>query len=136
MSPLDPMPGRRVLVVDDDPNLLELVRTRLELAGCATHGARNGIEALAGIAEFQPEAMVLDINMPVLDGFGVLTRMRERGLTEKVRTMVLTARNNPPDVAHAIQLGARDDLSKPFKDAQLLLRVARLLVRSREAANR
>jgi len=136
MSPLSPMPGRRVLVVDDDPNLLELVRTRLELAGCITRGARDGIEALAGIAEFQPEAMVLDINMPVLDGFAVLTLMREQGLTDKVRTMVLTARNNPADVAHAIQLGARDYLSKPFKDAQLLLRVARLLARSRAPANR
>ena len=74
--------------------------------------------------------MVLDINMPMLDGFGVLEYMRAQSLTEKTPTLVLTARNSPEDVTRAIRLGARDYLSKPFKDEQLIARVGRLLARS------
>jgi DNA-binding response OmpR family regulator len=127
---------RRVLVVEDDTFLLELITTRLELAGFDTRGARDGSQALQRLTEFRPEAMVLDINMPVLDGFGVLNHMRAQGLIEKTPTMVLTARNSPEDVSKAIKLGARDYLSKPFKDEQLIARVGRLLVRSRTAAAR
>lgn len=125
---------RRVLVVEDDPFLLELITTRLELAGFDTRPARDGGQALQRLTEFRPEAMVLDINMPVLDGFGVLNHMRAQGLTEKTPTMVLTARNSPEDVAKAIKLGARDYLSKPFKDEQLIARVGRLLAKARAAA--
>jgi len=127
---------RRVLVVEDDPFLLELITTRLELAGFDTRSARDGSQALQRLTEFRPEAMVLDINMPVLDGFGVLIHMQAQGLTEKTPTMVLTARNSPEDVSKAIKLGARDYLSKPFKDEQLIARVGRLLARSRATAAR
>ena len=121
---------RRVLVVDDDPFLLELVMTRLAIAEYNVRGARDGIEALRRIEEFRPEAMVLDINMPVLDGFGVLAAMKGDGQTDRTLTMVLTARNAPEDVAKAVSLGARDYLSKPFKDEQLLQRVGRLFARA------
>ena len=84
---------RRVLVVDDEPFLLELIMTRLAIAEYNVRGARDGREALQRLADFRPEAMVLDINMPVLDGFGVLAHMRAQGLTDKTLTMVLTARN-------------------------------------------
>ena len=127
---------RRVLVVEDDAFLLELITTRLELAGFDTRSARDGSQALQRLTEFRPEAMVLDINMPVLDGFGVLIHMQAQGLTETTPTMVLTARNSPEDVAKAIKLGARDYLSKPFRDEQLIARVGRLLVRSRATAAR
>ena len=127
---------RRVLVVEDDPFLLELITTRLELAGFDTRAARDGSQALQRLTEFRPEAMVLDINMPVLDGFGVLMHMQAQGLTEKTPTMVLTARNSPEDVSKAIKLGARDYLSKPFKDEQLIARVGRLLARARATAAR
>ena len=125
---------RRVLVVDDEPYLVELIVTRLELAGFETRSARNGADALNRIGEFRPEAMVLDINMPILDGFGVLAQMKAQGLSDKIPTMVLTARNSGEDVAKAIQLGAKDYLSKPFKDEALIARVGRLLQRARTAA--
>ena len=125
---------RRVLVVDDEPYLVELIVTRLELAGFETAVARNGQEALNRLSDFKPEAMVLDINMPVLDGFGVLKHMKAQGLSDKVPTMVLTARSAGEDVAKAIGLGAKDYLSKPFKDEALIARVGRLLARSRTAA--
>ncbi|HET6971545.1 MAG TPA: response regulator [Phenylobacterium sp.] len=127
-------PGRRVLVVDDDPAILELVGIRLSLAGCAIAVARNGIQALERLSAFRPEAMVLDVSMPALDGFGVLSHMREKGLS--CPTLVLSAGRNADDVRRAIELGARDYLTKPFRDDQLLLRVARLLIRSRDALDR
>jgi two-component system OmpR family response regulator len=126
--------ARRVLVVDDDPYILELIVTRLEIAGYITRSARDGSQALQRLADFRPEAMVLDINMPVMDGFGVLMHMKAQGLTEKTLTMVLTARNAAEDVAKAIQLGAKDYLAKPFKDEMLLARVARLFARERTRA--
>jgi two-component system OmpR family response regulator len=131
MPPLAEARGRRVLVVDDEPHLLELITTRLSIAGYDTSGARDGREALARLTDFRPQAMVLDINMPFIDGFEVLARMRSQGLNDRTPTMVLTARNNAADVATAIELGARDYLSKPFGDQQLLARVARLFARSR-----
>lgn len=126
--------ARRVLVADDEPFILELIVTRLELAGYETRAARDGAQALDRLADFRPEAMVLDINMPKLDGFAVLRNMRAQGLTDKVPTMVLTARNAAEDVASAIQLGAKDYLSKPFRDDQLIARVGRLFARARPGA--
>ncbi len=117
----------RVLVVDDDPLVLELVVTRLDLAGYQSLRARDGFEAIERLREITPSAMVLDINMPRFDGFDVLRTMSELGLLARVPTMVLTARNQPADVQKAIDLGASDFLAKPFKDQQLLARVARLL---------
>jgi DNA-binding response OmpR family regulator len=118
--------SRKVLVVEDDPAVLELVVTRLAIAGYATFQARNGQEAIRRIAEVAPAAMVLDINMPVSDGFAVLSQMHRNRQTDDVAVLVLTARNQPKDVREAISLGARDFLAKPFKDEQLLARVARL----------
>ncbi|EJL22506.1 response regulator with CheY-like receiver, AAA-type ATPase, and DNA-binding domains [Caulobacter sp. AP07] len=119
----------RILVVEDDPIILDLITTRLDLAGYDTYFARDGVEGLARLHELRPRAMVLDLNMPRLDGFGLLRKMALEGLS--VPTMVLTARNQPDDVKQAIALGARDFLSKPFKDEQLLQRVGRLLRKAR-----
>lgn len=127
MPALAEPPERRVLVVDDDPFALELILTRLTLAGYRTFTARDGKEAVERMADIRPEAMVLDINMPRLDGFGVLRHMAAAGQSQKIATMVLSARNQPQDVQTAISLGARDYLAKPFRDEQLLSRIARLL---------
>ncbi len=117
----------RVLVVDDDPMVLDIVTTRLSLAGCTTYSARDGLAAIERLRDIRPTAMVLDINMPGLDGFGVLKHMKATGVIQSIATLVLTARNRPEDVKLAVTLGARDYLSKPFKYEQLLIRMARLL---------
>ncbi|CAN5357397.1 response regulator [soil metagenome] len=120
----------RILVVEDDPIILDLITTRLDLAGYDTYFARDGVEGLNRLRELRPSAMVLDINMPRLDGFGLLKKMRQEGILEHTPTMVLTARNQPDDVKQAISLGARDFLAKPFRDDQLLSRMGRLLRRT------
>jgi two-component system chemotaxis response regulator CheY len=118
----------RIFVAEDDPATLELIVTRLSVAGYAALYARDGMEAVNGILSSRPHAVILDVNMPGLDGFGVMRKLRDNPAAPgRMPIMVLTARNSPEDVRRAIQLGARDFLSKPFKDAQLLDRVARLL---------
>jgi len=118
---------RRILVVEDDPMVLELICTRLTLAGYQTVHGRDGYEGLDRLRDDRPDAMVLDINMPRLDGFGVLRQMKLLGHLPRVPVMMLTARNQTADVQAAIKLGARDFLTKPFDDRTLLARVARLV---------
>jgi DNA-binding response OmpR family regulator len=124
MARLPELMTRRVLVVDDDAAILELVTTRLLLSGFKVFTARNGHEAMRRMSEVKVDAMVLDLNMPSMDGFQVLTRLG--GMGRLPPTLVLTARHEAADVQRAVQLGARDYLAKPFKDQQLLMRVARL----------
>ena len=107
--------------------ILDLLVTRLELAGYQIVTARDGHEALKCIADAQPHAMLLDVNMPRLDGFGVLRHLKSTGRIMHLPVMVLTARYQASDVQEAIKLGARDFLAKPFTDNQLLVRVGRLL---------
>jgi len=118
--------GGRLLVVDDEPMMLELLTTRLTLAGYKVLRARSGSEAIATATHERLNGMLLDINMPGLDGFGVLEALGRHGVLKTLPVMVLTARNQGDDVRRAISLGARDFLTKPFKDQQLLTRVARL----------
>lgn len=119
-------PSPRILVAEDDNDIREIVRTRLKMAGFDVRVAHNGREALNSVMVMKPDAMVLDINMPELDGFGVLEALK----TAAVRpppTLVLTARNAADDVRRAMALGAKDYLAKPFTEKQLLDRVNRLL---------
>jgi DNA-binding response OmpR family regulator len=117
----------RIFVAEDDRAVLDLILTRLTLAGYETAYGRDGWEALSGITAYRPAAIILDINMPNLDGFGVLERLRKMNPPSLTPVMVLTARHAPDDVRQALSLGARDFLAKPFEDAQLLARIARLL---------
>lgn len=124
----------RILIAEDDESIMDLLVTRMRLAGYHTTQERNGIEALESIRKAPPTACILDVNMPGLDGFQVLKRMRTDPKTAFVPVLVLTARRGPEDIKTAIRLGATDYLSKPFNDDQLLARVARLLRRRSAAA--
>ena len=124
--PPEPRPTR-IFIAEDDRNLLELLTTRLSLAGYDTAFGRDGWETLDGVHSTRPAAIVLDVNMPRLDGFGVLRHLRKSPQVAQIPVMMLTARNAPGDIKEALALGARDYLAKPFTDAQLLARVARLL---------
>ena len=125
---LHSLSASRVLVVEDDRSILDLVITRLQIAGYRTSFARDGAAAVESVRASRPHAMVLDLNMPGIDGFDVLRRLKELGLGVPP-TLVLTARNAPSDVNDVLRLGARDFLTKPFRDTDLLARVARLLRR-------
>jgi len=124
--PPEPRP-RRIFIAEDDRNLLELLTTRLGLAGYDTVYGRDGWETLDGVHSTRPAVILLDVNMPRLDGFGVLRHLRKSPRVAHIPVMMLTARNAPDDIKEALALGASDYLAKPFTDAQLLARLARLL---------
>lgn len=123
-----------VVVVEDDPSIRDLISMRLGLAGYFVHGACDGVEGVAMIEAVRPRAILLDINMPRLDGFGVLTRLRADPALRAIPVLMLTARNAGEDVQRAIALGARDYLTKPFDQRVLLQRVDRLMRRRRTTA--
>lgn len=116
-----------ILVAEDDRGVRDLIRTRLEMAGYAVHTATNGTEALGRIRQLRPHAMVLDISMPLMDGFGVLETLKADVEQRRVPVLVLSARHGAADVRRAVGLGAKDYLTKPFSESQLVARVARLL---------
>lgn len=116
----------KILIADDDAGVRDLVSIRLRIAGYDPHTAKNGREAVERAVRLRPSAMILDINMPELDGFGVLSEMQDRAPDLQVPTLVLTARQSSDDVRMAVALGARGYLTKPFTEAQLLARVSSL----------
>ena len=124
----------RILVVDDDPAVLDLVVTRLEIAGYETRQARDGAEAVDRLGEVRPAAMILDLSMPGLDGFGVLDLIAQRPDLASIPVLILSARSGAQDVRMAIKMGASDYLSKPFSTPHLLSRVARLVNARRSSA--
>jgi two-component system OmpR family response regulator len=117
--------NRKILVAEDDAGVRELIRTHLRMAGYDVHVARTGVEALSGVRLLEPIALILDINMPELDGFGVLEALHRNAV--RVPVLVMTARHAEEDVHRAVSLGAKDYLTKPFSEGQLLARVIRLL---------
>jgi DNA-binding response OmpR family regulator len=121
--------GARVLVVDDDPLLVRLVRTHLEKAGYRVLEARDGEKALDVAAAELPDLVVLDLMLPKLDGFEVCRRIREFSL---VPVVMLTARGEPVDKLRGFEMGADDYLGKPFVPAELLARVRAVLRRSQQ----
>ena len=124
--------GARVLVVDDDPLLVRLVRTHLEKAGYRVLSAADGEQALEVAANELPDLVVLDLMLPKLDGFEVCRRIREFSL---VPVVMLTARGEPVDRLRGFEMGADDYLAKPFVPAELLARVRAVLRRSQQATS-
>jgi DNA-binding response OmpR family regulator len=116
-----------IFIAEDDELILDLLVTRMRIAGYHTSHERDGLAALEAIKRAVPNACILDVNMPRLDGFEVLKRLRADALTARIPILILTARSAPDDIKTAIKLGATDYLTKPFNDELLLARVARLL---------
>jgi two-component system, OmpR family, KDP operon response regulator KdpE len=127
------MSGRRecVLVVDDDPLMVRLVRTHLDRAGYRVLAAARGQEALDVAATERPDLVVLDLMLPDLDGYEVCRQIRESSL---VPVVMLTARGEQTDTLRGFEVGADDYLTKPFSPAELLARVQAVLRRSRQGA--
>jgi DNA-binding response OmpR family regulator len=119
-----------VLVVDDEPTIVTVVRERLERDGFSVRAAASGEEALAAIDEDPAELVVLDLRLPGIDGFEVLRRLRGQGNT--VPVVVLTARDEDVDKIVGLELGADDYLVKPFNPRELTARIRAVLRRHHE----
>jgi CheY-like chemotaxis protein len=105
------MPGK-VLIVDDNPDILTLLRTNLRAAGFATAEAPNGQVALQKIEKEKPDLILLDLMMPVLDGWGVLERLKLRQHLPPI--IVISASDSPSNIDRAQQLGVTAYVTKPF----------------------
>ncbi|HTJ77050.1 MAG TPA: response regulator transcription factor [Acidimicrobiales bacterium] len=118
----------RILVVDDEPNITELVSMALRYEGFEVDVAADGRSALTRAQTFRPHLMVLDVMLPDLDGFGVLRRIRADG--QPVSVVFLTARDATEDKVNGLTLGGDDYVTKPFSVEELVARVRAVLRRS------
>jgi two-component system alkaline phosphatase synthesis response regulator PhoP len=123
-----PGPGERILLVEDEARLAELIADNLEVEGYAVEIASDGARALERARGEPPALIVLDVMLPGLDGFEVCERLRAAGCT--VPVLFLTARNEGEDRVRGLELGGDDYLGKPFDLRELLLRVRAILRRS------
>jgi two-component system, OmpR family, response regulator len=126
-STIDPE-GVRILVVDDEEYITDLIAVGLRFVGFEVDTAADGREALTRIVQGDPDLVVLDISMPQLDGLEVVERLRRDGITTPV--IFLTARDAPTDRVRGLHLGADDYVTKPFSLEELLARIEAVLRRS------
>ncbi len=120
--------SKRILVVDDEPNINDLISTSLRFSGFEVRAAMNGAQALAITEEFKPHALVLDVMMPGMNGFEVCEKLRKDGL--KVGILFLTAKDSTDDKVNGLTIGGDDYMVKPFSLEELIARVRALLRRT------
>lgn len=119
----DDADGKRILVVDDDRNLRKIIQTNLELAGYDVVTAGNGAEAIDVLDSMQPDLVVLDVMMPVMDGVETARRIRRHPSNAHVPIIMLTAKGEVEDKLTGFEAGIDDYMTKPFGPQELLARV-------------
>ena len=124
-----PAGGERILVVDDEPDIVALVAFHLAKAGFRVGTAATGADALAAARAERPALIVLDLMLPGMSGFEVLEQLRADEATRDIAVLMLTARREEPDRIRGLSLGADDYLTKPFSPQELVLRVGAILRR-------
>ncbi|MGH7714142.1 MAG: response regulator, partial [Gemmatimonadaceae bacterium] len=136
LKPAAGSPGNRerILLVEDEAPLRGVLRDLLEREGYTVIEAADGVQALDGIDRCAPDLVVLDLNLPRLDGFGVLKHLRTRASTSTLPVLVLTAKGDEDSEVRVFEAGANDFLTKPFRPRALIARLRALSAR-RESAN-
>ncbi|MES2980537.1 MAG: response regulator transcription factor [Pseudomonadota bacterium] len=124
------------LVVEDDESIAKLLVGMLELQGFSVRLAADGREAVAEIRDGKPvDVAILDIMLPFVDGFELVTLIRSQAAWKDTRIMMLSARTQASDVGHALAAGANDYMTKPFNPEELVSRIARLKLPSTQAGD-
>jgi two-component system phosphate regulon response regulator PhoB len=124
-----PESGDRILVVDDESDIVALVAYHMLKAGYRVSTASNGTDALALARHERPALIVLDLMLPGVSGYEVLATLRDEAATRDIPVLMLTARREEPDRIRGLSLGADDYLAKPFSPQELVLRTAAILRR-------
>ncbi|MGN6523351.1 MAG: response regulator transcription factor [Actinomycetes bacterium] len=122
-----PTAEARLLVVDDEPNIVELLSASLRFSGFEVATARTGTEALKVYKEFEPDLLVLDVMMPGVDGFDVVRRLRSEG--RRTPVLFLTAKDATEDKVTGLTLGGDDYVTKPFSLEEVVARIRAILRR-------
>src|SRR5262245_61051616 len=123
---------RRVLIVDDDPDIRRLVSYNLTEAGFETNAAASGRNALEAVQKQPPDLIVLDLMLPDVDGMEVCRTLRQRETTRHIPIVMLTARGEEIDRVIGFELGADDYVPKPFSPRELVLRIKSIFRRMTE----
>ena len=118
----------KILIVDDEAGVRELLKDALKLAGFETQSASDGMSALTALRSYTPDIMIIDINMPMMDGFELVERLRKNG--NEVPVLMLSARADRVDITRGLTIGADDYVVKPFGLEELVLRLKAILRRS------
>jgi DNA-binding response OmpR family regulator len=116
----------KVLIVDDEPNIVLSLEFLMQQRGYETRVARDGDEALAEVERFRPDLVLLDVMLPRRDGFEVCQRLRAEGWSE-LKIVMLTAKGRDVEIEKGLALGADGYVTKPFSTAELVARVADML---------
>ncbi len=124
---------KRILVVDDEADILTLLKYNLEKAGFIVLLAKDGPEAIESAARNRPHLILLDIMLPDMEGTEVLKRLKAGGQTRAIPVIMLTAKGEEVDKIVGFELGAEDYITKPFSPRELVLRVKAVLKRSVDA---
>ncbi|MFL5471327.1 MAG: ATPase, T2SS/T4P/T4SS family [Gemmatimonadales bacterium] len=123
--------GACVLLVEDEEQLRRVMKDLLQREGYRVAEARDGIQALDEVDRFAPDVIILDLNLPGLDGYGVLAQLRSRPATRDIPVMVLTAKGDEDNEVRVFELGADDFVTKPFRARALTARLEAVLGRRR-----
>lgn len=126
--------AHKILSIDDSRTIRMIVTRTLKNHDCIVVEACNGEEGLAAAAAEKPDAILLDITMPVMDGITMLTKLREDAALKDIPVIMLTAESSRENVAHIARLGVRDYLVKPFKEEQLIEKLGRIIPLAQTAA--
>ncbi|WP_157249146.1 response regulator transcription factor [Nonomuraea typhae] len=118
----------RLLIVEDDPNILDLLAASLKFAGFDVRTARSGHEAVAAVQRHRPDLVVLDVMLPDMDGFDVVKRLRSGG--SAIPVVFLTARDGTEDKIHGLTVGGDDYVTKPFSLEEVIARIHAVLRRT------
>jgi CheY-like chemotaxis protein len=123
--------GACVLLVEDEEQLRRVMKDLLQREGYRVAEARDGVQALDEVDRFAPDVIILDLNLPGLDGYGVLAQLRSRPATRDIPVMVLTAKGDEDNEVRVFELGADDFVTKPFRARALTARLEAVIGRHR-----
>jgi DNA-binding response OmpR family regulator len=121
---------QRILIVDDEPNIVISLEFLMQQSGYEVGIARDGEEALARVKEFQPNLVLLDVMLPLHSGFEVCQKIRENHDWDRIKVLMLSARGRDVDASKGLALGADAYITKPFSTRELIEKVRGLLARS------
>jgi DNA-binding response OmpR family regulator len=119
----------RILIVEDEANIIKLISIRLERLGHSISSADNGVAALEIARESIPDLILLDVMIPLLNGFQVLQQLKADPTTAPIPVLMLTARSHEHDIVAGLESGADDYIIKPFSFPELISRVSSALAR-------
>ena len=129
------MAGERILIIEDEPTLIDVLTYNLQSQQYVVHSRDNGVDGLAAAKKHLPDLILLDLMLPGIDGLEVCRNLKSSQVTRDIPILMLTAKSEELDELVGFEIGADDYVTKPFKVALLLVRIKSLLRRSIQDTN-